>query len=153
MPSTKTAKPAPEDWRSRIKESSHDVFLAGLASLARARAPGKPSGKSDFDTLIAEGRKLEPGFKQSVQNTWDGWREKSRGTLTFKPEGKLQGVMEERVAAALGKLGVPTRKDFEALSAKVDTLMAAAGKARRAVAPRGGAPKKTASRKAAAGKR
>ena len=53
-----------------------------------------------IDTLIAEGRKLEPGFKQSVQNTWDGWREKSRGTLTFKPEGKLQGVMEERVAAA-----------------------------------------------------
>ena len=62
MPSKKTAKPAPEDWMSRIKESSHDVFLAGLASLARARAPGKPSGKSDFDTLIAEGRKLEPGF-------------------------------------------------------------------------------------------
>ena len=125
------AKPAKQDWMSRIKESSHDVFLAGLASLARARAPAKRSGKADFETLVAEGRKLEPDFKGSVQKTWDGLREKSRGTLPFKPDGKLQEIMEGRVATALASLGVPSRKDFDALSARVDSLMAASTKTRR----------------------
>lgn len=141
MPRKKTMpKPAPEDWMSRVKESSHDIFLAGLASLARARGQKTSSSEakrtSDFDSLVAEGRKLEPELKTSVQKTWEELQQKSRGPRVFKPEGKLQEVMEERVAAALTRLGVPTRKDFDALSARVDALMAAAAPAGRVAASR-----------------
>ncbi|MBS0305522.1 MAG: phasin family protein [Proteobacteria bacterium] len=156
--SDKSDKSAKPEWMARIKDSSHDVFLAGLASLARARTPGKRSGKADFDTLVSEGRKLEPDLKGSMQKTWEGLREKSRGSLAFKSDGRLQEIMEGRVATALTSLGVPSRKDFDALTAKVDSLLEGAGIAPRAgragkSAPRKTSARKTASTKAAAGKK
>ena len=89
MASTKN-KPASTaatpDWMSRIKESSHDVLLAGIGALARARkdgprpAKGGKSAKStgaDFETLVSEGRKLEPEVKDSLQKVWTDLKELS----------------------------------------------------------------------------
>lgn len=56
--------------------------------------------------------------------------------------GRLQAVFDERVSAALAQMGIPTRKDMEALNQKVDRLIAA---------PRGRkAPNKTTAGKRAA---
>jgi len=136
MASTKN-KPAftaaTPDWMSRIKESSHDVLLAGIGALARARKDGaKPAkgGKSakstgaDFETLVSEGRKLEPEVKDSLQRVWTDLKEKSRTSMPFKPDGKLKGVFEQRVAEALARLGVPRAKEIEDLNRKVDSLLA-----------------------------
>ena len=136
MASTKN-KPAftaaTPDWMSRIKESSHDVLLAGIGALARARKDGaKPAkgGKSakstgaDFETLVSEGRKLEPEVKDSLQKVWTDLKEKSRTSMPFKPDGKLKGVFEQRVAEALARLGVPRAKEIEDLNRKVDSLLA-----------------------------
>ena len=136
MASTKN-KPASTaatpDWMSRIKESSHDVLLAGIGALARARKDGaKPAkgGKSakstgaDFETLVSEGRKLEPEVKDSLQRVWTDLKEKSRTSMPFKPDGKLKGVFEQRVAEALARLGVPRAKEIEDLNRKVDSLLA-----------------------------
>jgi poly(hydroxyalkanoate) granule-associated protein len=164
-----------EDWLARLRESSHDVFLAGLASLARTRGTGG-GGKgvwADFDALVAEGRALEPELRDTVQKTWVVWRERSRstiGAMPFRTDGRLQGVFQERVEAALRSLGVPTRAEFDALNAKLDRLLGAptAGGRRRtpknatqddtrAARPReasthGGAPAKTSPRKTTARK-
>ena len=107
MASTKN-KPASTaatpDWMSRIKESSHDVLLAGIGALARARKDGaKPAkgGKSakstgaDFETLVSEGRKLEPEVKDSLQKVWTDLKEKSRTSISFKPDGKFKGFGQE----------------------------------------------------------
>lgn len=136
MASTKN-KPAftaaTPDWMSRIKESSHDVLLAGIGALARARkdgprpAKGGKSAKStgaDFETLVSEGRKLEPEVKDSLQRVWTDLKEKSRTSMPFKPDGKLKGVFEQRVAEALARLGVPRAKEIEDLNRKVDSLLA-----------------------------
>lgn len=136
MASTKN-KPAftaaTPDWMSRIKESSHDVLLAGIGALARARkdgprpAKGGKSAKStgaDFETLVSEGRKLEPEVKDSLQKVWTDLKEKSRTSMPFKPDGKLKGVFEQRVAEALARLGVPRAKEIEDLNRKVDSLLA-----------------------------
>lgn len=136
MASTKN-KPASTaatpDWMSRIKESSHDVLLAGIGALARARkdgprpAKGGKSAKStgaDFETLVSEGRKLEPEVKDSLQRVWTDLKEKSRTSMPFKPDGKLKGVFEQRVAEALARLGVPRAKEIEDLNRKVDSLLA-----------------------------
>ncbi len=150
MPSRKTApQTEPRDWMSRIKESSHEVFLAGLASLARARGgeAGTPVSV-DFEQLVAEGRELEPQMKESVQKAWQDWKVKSKSPLgSLRPDGKLQEVFEERVASVLARLGVPSRNEIEALSAKVDRLLASQ---RTAAAPRGRAPAKKAAAKKAA---
>ena len=143
MASTKN-KPASTaatpDWMSRIKESSHDVLLAGIGALARARkdgprpAKGGKSAKStgaDFETLVSEGRKLEPEVKDSLQKVWTDLKEKSRTSMPFKPDGKLKGVFEQRVAEALARLGVPRAKEIEDLIGKADTLWPSATRARR----------------------
>jgi poly(hydroxyalkanoate) granule-associated protein len=157
MASTKN-KPAftaaTPDWMSRIKESSHDVLLAGIGALARARKDGaKPAkgGKSakstgaDFETLVSEGRKLEPEVKDSLQRVWTDLKEKSRTSMPFKPDGKLKGVFEQRVAEALARLGVPRAKEIEDLNRKVDSLLAkrdAGAKASAKKAPAKKAPPK-----------
>ncbi|HWH83609.1 MAG TPA: phasin family protein, partial [Burkholderiaceae bacterium] len=41
---------------------------------------------------------------------------------------KLEGIFEERTAKALGKLGVPSAKDIDALSARLDALSAKVAK-------------------------
>lgn len=157
MASTKN-KPAftaaTPDWMSRIKESSHDVLLAGIGALARARkdgprpAKGGKSAKStgaDFETLVSEGRKLEPEVKDSLQRVWTDLKEKSRTSMPFKPDGKLKGVFEQRVAEALARLGVPRAKEIEDLNRKVDSLLAkrdAGAKASAKKAPAKKAPPK-----------
>jgi len=157
MASTKN-KPASTaatpDWMSRIKESSHDVLLAGIGALARARkdgprpAKGGKSAKStgaDFETLVSEGRKLEPEVKDSLQKVWTDLKEKSRTSISFKPDGKFKGVFEQRVAEALARLGVPRAKEIEDLNRKVDSLLAkrdAGAKASAKKAPAKKAPPK-----------
>ena len=41
---------------------------------------------------------------------------------------KLESIFEERTAKALGKLGVPSAKDLEALSQRIDALAAQVAK-------------------------
>lgn len=133
MPRKPTApRTKQEDWLARLRESSHDVFLAGLASLARTGGKGGAGGKplwADFDALVAEGRALEPELRDTVQKTWEEWRERSRSTMDvvpFRTDGRLQSVFQERVEAALRSLGVPTRAEFDALNAKLDRLLGVA---------------------------
>ena len=69
---------------------------------------------------------------------------------------KLESIFEERTAKAMGKLGVPTAKDVEALVERVDALAAAVAKlsrqgaAAKAAGTTAGAPAKTVRRRAAA---
>lgn len=160
MPSTKT-KPASEtaapDWKSRIKESSHEVLLAGIGALARARKDAPKPGKggrsakgagADFETLVAEGRKLEPEIMGSLEKAWADLKEKSRTSMSFKSGDKFKGVFEERVAQALARLGVPRAKEIEELNRKVDSLLKQRGARSKAPAKKSAA-KKTVARKAA----
>ncbi|MBP9907808.1 MAG: phasin family protein [Rubrivivax sp.] len=150
MPRKSTATPTmQEDWMEKLRESSHDVILAGLAALARTRSKvgGKPA-RSDFDTLVAEGRRLEPDLRETVQKAWDDLRERSRSTMGVMPvagQGRLQGVFQERVAAAVRSLGLPSRDELDALNARLDGLL-------QAQAGRGPARKTKAAAKAVAKK-
>ena len=68
---------------------------------------------------------------------------------------KLENIFEDRVAKALAKLGVPSARDLEALSARVDALAkgSKAAPAKAAAKPAAKAPaKKAAAKKAAPAK-
>jgi poly(hydroxyalkanoate) granule-associated protein len=67
---------------------------------------------------------------------------------------KLESIFEERVAKALNKMGVPSRKDIDALIKRIDILSAQVGAkatpAKKAAAkPAAKAPARRAARKAA----
>ncbi len=62
---------------------------------------------------------------------------------------KLEAIFEARTAKAMGKLGVPTAKDVQALTARVDELAAAVAKlSKGTAAPK--APRKAAAKAAPA---
>lgn len=116
-----------QEMVEKLKTSSHDVMLAGLGALARARAGEGRKSVDDFATLVAEGRKLEPKLKSAMKKAWNEVKDKSANFKAPKFDGgKLQGVFEERVSAAVSRLGLPAHDDFAELNRKLDRLIAAA---------------------------
>ncbi len=137
MPSRKIRTKAESDaWLSRVRESSHDVVLAGLASLNRANGADRNRARADFRTLVAEGRRLEPELHEVARKVWSDWTGSPSRMMGLPSQGRLQGVFDERVMAVLMRLGVPTGEDMAELRDKVDRLLARAEPQRRAAGTR-----------------
>ena len=121
---------------STVKDSAQQIWLAGLGAFSKAQEEG---GKV-FEALVKEGltiqRKTQAVAEEKITEAT------SRVTtmasdIGSKAQGqwdKLENIFEDRVAKALAKLGVPSARDLEALSARVDAL-AKGSKAAPAKAP------------------
>jgi len=147
-----------KDLAQAMLESSHQIWLAGVGAFARARAEGSKA----FETLVQQGEKLEVRTRQAAADTAAA----ARGAATAKAKemqqmaggtwDKLEQVFEDRVARALGKLGVYTQNDVQKLADRVDKLSAAVNELLKATGKSTPAPKRAkaapASRKKAAKK-
>ena len=136
-----------------VKESAQQIWLAGMGAFAKAQAEG---GKV-FDALVKEG--------VSLQRKTQSVAEERLGEVTGKMSSmasdvstkagaswdKLETIFEERTAKALGKLGVPTARDVEELTRRVEELAAAVARLTksRASATAGPAATRTRARKTA----
>ena len=142
---------------STVKESAQQIWLAGLGAFSKAQEEG---GKV-FEALVKEGltiqRKTQAVAEEKITEAT------SRVTtmasdIGSKAQGqwdKLENIFEDRVAKALAKLGVPSARDLDALSARVDALAkgSKAAPAKAAAKPAAKAPaKKAAAKKAAPAK-
>ena len=142
---------------STVKDSAQQIWLAGLGAFSKAQEEG---GKV-FEALVKEGltiqRKTQAVAEEKITEAT------SRVTtmasdIGSKAQGqwdKLENIFEDRVAKALAKLGVPSARDLEALSARVDALAKSskAAPAKAAAKPAAKAPaKKAAAKKAAPAK-
>ena len=104
----------------KIKESARQIWLAGLGAYNKAE---EDTGKI-FERLVKEGEEIEnktrgavgKRFKAVEEHVGDV-REKASGTF-----GKLENVFDQRVSAALLRLGIPTQKQIEELEQKVEAL-------------------------------
>ena len=120
-------KGEPKDLAQAVLESSHQIWLAGVGAFARARQEGTRA----FETLVQQGEKLEQRTKLAAAGTAAA----ARGAATAKAKemqqmaggtwDKLEQVFEDRVARALGKLGVYTQNDVQKLADRVEALAAA----------------------------
>ena len=136
---------------STVKESAQQIWLAGLGAFSKAQEEG---GKV-FEALVKEGltiqRKTQAVAEEKITEAT------SRVTtmasdIGSKAQGqwdKLENIFEDRVAKALAKLGVPSARDLEALSARVDALAKSskAAPAKAATKPAAKAPAKKAAAK------
>ena len=140
---------------STVKDSAQQIWLAGLGAFSKAQEEG---GKV-FESLVKEGltiqRKTQAVAEEKITEATS--RVTSMATdIGSKAQGqwdKLENIFEDRVAKALSKLGVPSARDLEALSARVDALAkgSKAAPAKAAAQPAAKAPaKKAAAKKAAA---
>jgi poly(hydroxyalkanoate) granule-associated protein len=113
-----------------VKDSAQQIWLAGLGAFAKAQEEG---GKV-FEALVKEG--------VSIQRKTQAVAEEKIGEVTNrmtnlagdvqskagKQWDKLESIFEERVAKAMGKLGVPSSKDVDALIKRIDDLSAQVAK-------------------------
>jgi poly(hydroxyalkanoate) granule-associated protein len=110
-----------------VKDSAQQIWLAGMGAFGKAQGEG---GKF-FETLVKEGLNLQrrtQGLAEDKLSEVTGRMSAMAGTVTAKAGqnwDKLESIFEQRTAKALGKLGVPSAKDVEVLTQRVEELAAA----------------------------
>jgi poly(hydroxyalkanoate) granule-associated protein len=109
-----------------VKESAQQIWLAGLGAFSKAQEEG---GKV-FEALVREGtalqRKTQAVAEEKIGEVTSRMSNMA-GDVSAKAGqqwDKLESIFEERTSKALGKLGVPSSKDVEALIKRIDDLAA-----------------------------
>ena len=120
----KAAGKSAEHLGKSIMESAQQIWLAGLGAFSKAQEEGTKL----FETLVKEGLSLEHKTRKIAL----GKADEVRGAVetgvsqvkerTQETWDKLEKVFEDRVSRALGKLGVPGRKELNELAGKVEGL-------------------------------
>ena len=115
---------ASADFSSTVKESAQQIWLAGLGAFAKAQQ----EGSKVFDTLVKDGvsmqRKTQAAAGEKISEATSKMTSMA-SEIQSKASGgwdKLETIFEDRVAKALKNLGVPTAKDIEVLSARIEEL-------------------------------
>lgn len=125
-----------------VKESAQQIWLAGLGAFAKAQE----EGNKVFDALVKEGESIQSKTRKLTDEKLAAVAGKAAGTWD-----RLEQVFEERVARALGSLGVPSKKDIDRLSKRVADLTAVVQELTDAKAkPEAGSEAKPATKPAAA---
>lgn len=96
-----------------VRESAQQIWLAGLGAFAKAQE----EGSKVFDALVKEGETIQARTRKLTDEKIAEVAGKAVGTWD-----RLEQVFEDRVARALGSLGVPSRKDIDRLSKRVAEL-------------------------------
>lgn len=113
-----------------VKDSAQQIWLAGLGAFVKAQE----EGTKVFDALVKEGETMQKKTRTLAQDKINAKVGEMTGTVQKfaskaqkqATEGwdKLEQVFEDRVARALNGLGVPTNRDIQALTKRVEELTA-----------------------------
>ncbi|HEX4916971.1 MAG TPA: phasin family protein [Limnobacter sp.] len=108
-------------------DSAQQFLSAGLGAITKAQE----ESNRVLENLVKEGQEIqERTVKFADQKVVEvtGKVSKLAGSVSSKATqhwDKLEQVFEERVARALGRLGVPTNKDVQQLAERIEQLSAA----------------------------
>lgn len=110
-----------------VRDSAQQIWLAGMGAFGKAQG----EGSRFFETLVKEGLHLQRrthGMAEDKLGEVTGRMSAMAGSVTSKAGqnwDRLETIFEQRTAKALGKLGVPSAKDVEVLTQRVEELAAA----------------------------
>ena len=117
-----------------IAEQFEHVFLAGLGALSNAQKVGVKT----FDTLVKEGEDFRVKTSKKTESLIDDVQDAIRGMTSdaqSKATGlidqvrdtskldKLHDVFDSRVADAMERLNVPTKKDIDSINRKLNKIL------------------------------
>ncbi|WP_017903192.1 phasin family protein [Pseudomonas asplenii] len=114
---------------AEVKLYARKIWLAGLGAYAKV---GK-EGSEYFQELVKAGQSVEKEGKKAVEAKLEAANSQIDNVkgdvsgLKGRVEGQLDKVekaFDSRVASALNRIGIPSKHDVEALSAKLDELTA-----------------------------
>jgi poly(hydroxyalkanoate) granule-associated protein len=104
--------------QDELKESVHRIWLAGLGAVAAA----EEEGTKLFSRLVERGKDVEAKGKVEVDKV-----KAEVEKVKARAEGKLEDwgeKFDEKITAALHRLGVPTRDEIRTLTQRVEELSA-----------------------------
>ncbi len=113
-----------------VKESTQQIWLAGLGAFSKAQE----EGTKVFEALVKEGlsmqRKTQSAAEEKISEATSRVTNMASdiGSRAAGQWDKLENIFEDRVAKSLAKLGVPSSRDLDALSARIDALAKSLGK-------------------------
>lgn len=116
MSDTKRLPEFPED----IKDSAHKIWLAGLGAMAVTQEEGSKLFRNLVDrgaSFEGVGRERIDDVKSKVEARTERAKESAEATWQ-----KVEGRVENAVATALGRAGLPTRDEISTLSQRVEEL-------------------------------
>lgn len=112
-----TSQTGPAGATSEASEGPlRQVWWASLGLLAVA---DEQTGRL-MDTLIQKGKEFEPSVKEGARKAGKGISE-TTDALGTRLKGLREGI-EDKVAAAVKRMGVPSKDEIDSLSQKVDEL-------------------------------
>lgn len=112
-----------------VKLYARKIWLAGLGAYAKAGAEGVDYFKELVkagEGVEKQGKKLVDEQVEAANSQFDSVKSSVTG-VKEKVEvqfDKIEKAFDNRVASALNRIGIPSRQDVEALSAKLDELSA-----------------------------
>jgi poly(hydroxyalkanoate) granule-associated protein len=103
-----------------VMDSAQQIWLAGLGAFSRARSEGDKM----FEMLVERGRTLRGQARSAADQAYKTARTQADAAAAQAAGkwDKLEQVFEDRVSRSLGRLGVLTSKDVEALAKQVAEL-------------------------------
>lgn len=116
------AKEKDKEVSRDLRESAQKIWLAGLGALAVA----EEEGSRLFKNLVKKGEDFESKSKVRVDKL-RGDVDEQVGKARAKANetwDKLEETVDEKVTAALHKLGVPTKDEIQRLTRRVEELNA-----------------------------
>ncbi|WP_375123008.1 phasin family protein [Pseudomonas sp. LW8] len=120
---------APTSTLSDVKSYARKIWLAGLGAYTKVGQ----EGSEYFQELVAAGQTVEKKGKKAVSEKLHAANAEIDDAATqvssFKGRvevqlDKVEKSFDNRVASALNRIGIPSKHDVEALSAKLDELTA-----------------------------
>jgi poly(hydroxyalkanoate) granule-associated protein len=99
-----------------VREAAQEIYLAGLGAVAMAGEEGKDL----FVDLVKKGRALERTGRARVEQALD--RARGLGSDARKVVRKAAGPLDDGMTNAMHRLGVPTRREIQALTRRVEEL-------------------------------
>jgi poly(hydroxyalkanoate) granule-associated protein len=118
------AKSDDKQLAEAVRTSAQQIWQAGLGAFAKAQEEG---GKV-FAKLVKEGTDLQKRTQKMAEDKVSGVSDtvsKMADNVSKQASGswdKLEQVFEDRVSRALTSLGVPTQKDIQILTKRVEEL-------------------------------
>ena len=131
-----TDKNVAEQMAERVKDSANQIWLAGLGAYSKAEEEG---GRL-FDALVKDGEKLESKTRAMVDKPINVALEKVE-TVKARATGswsKVEKAFDLRVSKALARLNIPTRREVDELSDRIESLSDKLEALTKAINDRGG---------------
>jgi poly(hydroxyalkanoate) granule-associated protein len=109
---------------SQLRDSAHEIWLAGLGAFTKAQQ----EGSKVFDALVLEGQAMQrktqaaAGEKFSEASQKVSAMAEELGNRASGQWDKLEGIFEDRVARAMHRLGMPSARAVHTLEQRLVEL-------------------------------